>query len=481
MGKLELRVLSDAEVEKLHHKTLEIFETVGIKVGHEEALKKLSEAGASVDYNTSIARLPARMINELLKSAPSVVNQTGVNGKMLNVGGDNRYYMSLVIDPFIADYHDGLRRPVLEDVRRHTIIGESLDCVHSLTRMQFPVTDVPEPDSYYKTMEIFLCHHTKHTSALPTSVENCREWMDVMEVISDAAGLDPFSTPLLTLAMAITSPLQVHAANVEIMKMALERCYPIVPTTCPMAGTTAPYSIASTALIANVEALMPVIMTQLYKPGHPVIYAVGPSVTDMKTGHDLYYGAEKANFKIIGNQMAGYYGLPNAGEAGGSLTHRPDLQNGAESMMYLLSSISTGQNLINGLGSLHNANGMSAEQIIMQAGLAQMAEFIARGVDTSEYKLAVNSIRKAGPGGNFLDDSLTLELLRSNEFSSNPYLDLTGGYVKDAPGVYEIAHEKAEQLVADYKPTVPQKVQNAVRNFFKDKYRSTKIADIGWD
>ena len=301
-----------------------------------------------------------------------------------------------------------------------------------MMRMQFPVSDVPEPDCYYKTMEVFLCHTTKHTAAYPTSVENCRDWMDVMAVIAEAAGLDVAKTPLLSLAMAVTSPLQVHGPNIEIMKMAMSRCYPVISTVCPMAGTTAPYSIAGTSLIANAEALLPVLIVQCFRPGHPVFYSVGPSVTDMKSGHDLYYRAEKMLFKLAGVQMGKYYNLPVSGEAGGTLTHRADVQNGAESMMYLLAAMS-GQNVIGGLGSLHNANGMSAEQIVMQCGLADMAEFVSRGIDASDYKLALDSVVRVGPGGNFLSDSLTIEQLRSAEFFTSSYVDLTGGYAPQAP------------------------------------------------
>ena len=89
-------------------------------------------------------------------------------------------------------------------------------------RMQYPVSDVPEPDSYLKTMEVFLCHLTKHVSIYPTSVENCREWIEVYERIADALGLDLSRHPLLSVAMAVTSPLQVHGLNVEIMNLAIE-------------------------------------------------------------------------------------------------------------------------------------------------------------------------------------------------------------------------------------------------------------------
>ncbi len=477
MSELLLRTLNDAEIEKLHEKTLDLFENVGVYVGHEEALKVLGRAGALVDETAGRVRFPAAMVRELLALAPPVAIETGLNGKTLQVGGENHYFLSLILDPFIVDYHHGLRRPVLEDVRRHTILGESLDRISSMMRMQFPVSDVPEPDCYYKTMEVFLCHSTKHTAIYPTSEENCREWFAAMAVVAEAAGLDVEKTPLLSVAMAVTSPLQVHGPNIEIMKMAMSKGYPIIQTVCPMAGTTAPYSLAGTMLIVNAEALLPVLIAQCYRPGHPVFYGSGPSVTDMKSGHDLYYRAEKMLFKLACVQMGKYYRLPISGEAGGTLTHRHDVQNGAESMLYLLAAQS-GQNVIGGLGSLHNANGMSAEQIVMQCGLTDMAEYVTRGIDMSDHKLALDSISQVGPGGNFMTDPLTLELLRGKEFFQSPYLDFSGGYSKDAPGMFEIAHEEVERLVEQYRPTVPENVQEAIRRHFRELYSNPAVADL---
>ncbi len=478
MGKTIFRVLSDGEIEALHERTLEVFETVGIRITHEEALTKLARAGARVDANFGVVRFPAPLVHELLSLAPSVAVYSGLNGQRLQVGGENRYYLSLILDPFIVDYEHGLRRPVLEDVRRHTILGESLSRVNAMMRMQYPVSDVPEPDSYLKTMEVFLCHCTKHVSAYPSSEENCREWMDAMAVIAEAAGLDVASEPLLSVAMAVTSPLTVHGPNIAIMKMALERSYPIIPTVCPMAGTTAPYSLAGTMLTANVESLLPVLLAQVFKPGHPALYAVGPSVTDMRTGHDLYYRAEKALFKLAGIQMGRFYRLPVAGEAAGTLTWRPDVQNGAEGMLYLLASLAAGQNLIGGLGSLHNANGMSAEQIVLQCGLADLGEYVVRGIALDDLQAAVESLRRVGPGGNFLTDPLTLERLRSNEFFHSPYLDLSGGYVDSAPSMVEIAHRTVERLIAEYRPTVPEKVCEALQRFFHDRYRDPAVRSL---
>ena len=143
-----------------------------------------------MDETAGRVRFPAALIRELLAAAPPVALETGLNGKRLKVGGAKPLLPLPDPRPWIVDYREGLRRPLLEDVRRHTILGQSLDRVSSMMCMQYPVSDVPEPDCYYKTMEVFLCHTAKHTAAYPTSEANCRDWMDVMAVMAEAAGLD---------------------------------------------------------------------------------------------------------------------------------------------------------------------------------------------------------------------------------------------------------------------------------------------------
>ena len=477
MQPMRWTVLNEGEVVQIHEQSLRILEETGITVTHAGARALLRKRGARVDEQAERVRFPRQLVRELLELAPSMASYEGINGRRLEVGGDHRLYASLVTDPWVMDYHDGRRQPKLEDIRRHTIIGESLDRVSALMRMQYPVSDIPEPDSCLKTMEVFLCHLTKHVSIYPTSVENCREWCEVYERIADALGLELNRHPLLSVAMAVTSPLQVHGMNVDIMKMAIERNFPIISTVCPMAGTTAPCTVAGTALLSNVEALAPVLIAQACKPGHPVLFGFGPSATNMRTGHDLYYKAEKVFFKTIACQMGKFYRLPISGEAGGAMTWRPDVQNGAEGMAYLLASHLGGQNLIGGVGSMDNANGMSGEQIIMQCGLIDMAEYIARGVEFSEHTLACASIQHVGPGGSFMTEELTIERMRSDEFFDSPHFDLSGGYEPGAPGIYEKAHREADRLVTEYVSRVPGKVTEAVRSHFRDKYRDRKVAD----
>ena len=72
MSGLSLTVVSESEIEKIHSKTLDVFEQVGIKVGHPEALQKLKKAGATKVRNLKIINgqaisIPANAVSALNK------------------------------------------------------------------------------------------------------------------------------------------------------------------------------------------------------------------------------------------------------------------------------------------------------------------------------------------------------------------------------------------------------------------------------
>ena len=96
-------------------------------------------------------------------------------------------------------------------------------------------------------------------------------------------------------------------------------------------------------------------------------------------------------------------------------------------------------------------------------------------LNMSDYKLGFESINNIGPGGNFLVDDMTMELLKSDEFFESPHFDMSGGYDNNAKGIYEMAHQ-ANELVSNYKPTVPMKVQTAIKDFFRSKYNDKTLA-----
>lgn len=455
----------------VHSAAENLLEHTGFEVRHPGLLRLAAQAGARVDEPGGRVRVPPALLRELIGRAPARYAIAGATGREWQVGSKDQHCVAIVTDPWILDYQTQQgRRPCLADVRRHTRVAQRLDEVAAISLMDYPVEDVHGASSNLRAMEEHLLNHGKHIYVLPTSVESLDRWLRLGRVLLN--GRELRGSRLMTVGVAVLSPLTLTGMNGELLLRACEHDLPVVPTICPMAGTTAPYSKAGILLLGHAEALFMAALTQMVRPGHPFIYVQGLSRTDLRTGEDLYYTLDKVLWKLASVQLGKACGLPTAAECGGTMSPRYDLQAGAESALFMLSAAQSGADLLSGIGSCYNAVGMSPEMMVVQSAWLCAARFMQAGIDTSTH-LGLESIAQAGPGGHFLEDPMTVELMRGDEFFGCDLFDYEWG--QDRPALLDRAHQRVEELAADSASPLPEPVQEELRRFFGQE--RTRLAD----
>jgi trimethylamine:corrinoid methyltransferase-like protein len=112
---------------------------------------------------------------------------------------------------------------------------------------------------------------------------------------------------------------------------------------------------------------------------------------------------------------------------------------------------------------------MSGEMMVIQTAWLDTARFLTRGIGTDDLRLGRENLRKAGPGGSFLSDDLTLRFLRGGEFFHNEVFDSTAES-GDGKAMLERAHDKVEELVAGYRCPVPERVREDIQRYFGNLY-----------
>jgi trimethylamine--corrinoid protein Co-methyltransferase len=332
--------------------------------------------------------------------------------------------------------------------------------------MDFPMTDVAGPHSSLRALEIHLLHHTKHNFVLPTSVESLQRWLRIGRILN--RGAEWQGSRLFTVGVAALTPLTVTEMNAEFMRIACEHDFPIVPTVCPTAGMTSPYTLAGTLALGHAEILFLLALTQIHRPGHPFLYAFGPAVGNMQNGACLYYTLDKVLWKLAAAQLGKSYGLPVAAECGGTMVHGFDQQSGAEGMLFMLAAVTAGADVLAGFGSTHNAVGHSTEMMLIQDAYLEASQFLRRGINTDTAHLAVESAVRVGPGGQYLTDEVTLEHLRGDEFFSHEIFDHTGDSAQSR-SMLQRAHEKVQNRVDGFRSPVPEDIQEELRRFFREE------------
>ena len=90
MAPPSLSLLTQNELYQIHSTTIEILEKTGVKVFSEDALKLLSDAGATVDSKSKLVKIPENLINEVVKKSPKCTTLYGRDPKHDVVFGDDR-------------------------------------------------------------------------------------------------------------------------------------------------------------------------------------------------------------------------------------------------------------------------------------------------------------------------------------------------------------------------------------------------------
>ena len=454
---------SEDEVLRVRKKIEQVLWEIGMRVEMPKVREMCAAAGAKVEGDR--VYFPPEVLSRLMALVPKTYEARSPYGRSWTIGGGRQYMTGIVMDPWIND-PAGVRRPAMDDLLTNLALMEHYDDIVMVSRMDFPVTDHEGDISSYKALEQFFLNFDKHIMAYCTSVESLKEYFEIGQTILGDRPLK--DSKLMSVAVATLSPMALTDVNCRLLLETVKYNFPIIPTTCPMAGTTSPYTLIGTFIQGMAEVIGLCAIIQAVNPGNPYIPAFGPSVSSLQDGHDMYYTVEKPLWKIAATQITKSYGLPYMAECGGNTPAGFDMQCGAESMFQMLSAVGSGADVIAGVGSCYNANGLSPENIVIGMCLKRQAEFMTRGMRLTDIDESFDSIMEQRDTGYFMMDDLTLEHMRSGEFFSDETLNMAGEF-KEEPSMLERAQDIIRKVKEAYVSPVPADAQERIKAYFVEK------------
>jgi trimethylamine--corrinoid protein Co-methyltransferase len=267
-----------------------------------------------------------------------------------------------------------------------------------------------------------------------------------------------------------TSPLQMDEFALETLIQFARRGQPVMISPTVMAGSTGPVTLAGTMVLSNAEALAGVALTQMVRPGCPVVYGCQSTASDMRTGGISSGAPERALCIRCGGMLARHLGIPY--RSGGADNDAPILtpQAAAESMMNLMASVNAGVDLVvHAAGILGGFAAVSLEKAVFDLEIISRLRRWQQGVSCDATELAEEVIRQVGIGGEYLTSRHTFEKCRKAlwipEVSPNEPL---GGW---ADAVRDISRctEKAAQMIGQYQvPARDMKLEKALLDLMQE-------------
>ena len=168
-----------------------------------------------------------------------------------------------------------------------------------------------------------------------------------------------------------TSPLTHPRDSVEKLLLCADAGVPTNYSPAPLAGATAPITVAGHTAQGIAECLFGLVMHQLRVPGAPFLFGIGSAVLDIATAQSSYNDLGYQLGYMCAVEMAKWLDLPNWGNAGTSDSQVPDAQMGMEANQLTLLAMLAGSNLAHDVGYLDFGLTCSLEAIVM------LDEFIA--------------------------------------------------------------------------------------------------------
>ena len=447
MGQIQMEVLSEGERQTIHKSSLEVLESVGLRVHNDELLTTLRKRGAEVDIEDSRVRIPPALVEELLSTAPRSFEISDRAGRRLPIPTQHAYIGSRLLLPKILDFNTSSpREPVTKDLIRACQIANHFDEFDVVFMVETPIQDmedVPEVN-FLQSMQIAFTHTNDHVYCLPASMESFRSWLALAEASIDSGDLTTDS--VFTVGVSTTSPLVLDLQSAQVLFLAAKKGLPILPAPMVGGGGTCPVTNAGELVLLNAETLFIMIAAQAVHPNCPVFYGGVPGTFDLRIGIFALGSPELAPMTKASLEMADFYGLPSFSATKYTDSLTLDEQCGSEKIMAAFAALAGGTDVIYGCGDLGAATVLSLEQIVIDLDIILAARRFFQGVVVDNERLAMDAIRNVGPGGHYLEQPHTLQFIGSEEFFIPRTYNRSVGFSQAKPQS-EIAHDIVNTII----------------------------------
>ncbi len=447
--RVKLELVSADDIRRIHEATLDVLESVGVKFHSQKALDVLEASGVAVDRETTVARIPAAVVERALQTLPAEFVLGARDPEFdLPLDGEHLYISTDGCGVFAREADGTVRPSVKDDLARAARVAQALGNV-SATSAIVSAQDCPPETRVLHEFDACVRNARKHS--IVVSIKEDWEARGLIRMAEALAGgsAELRRRPMFTAIICTVSPLHQERYGMDLALTLAEAGIPMSFYPMPILGATGPVTIAGSAVVNNAEMLSGTVLVQLAQPGAKVIHGGGPTAMDMGSGAYASNAPEAILLRSIQGHMADFYGMPAWYGAGATTAKEPGAQSAYENTIAMMMAYANGADVTFGTGLLDGSRILCLENMVVDDEVMGMVRRILRGVEVSEQTLAVDLIKKMGFGGNYLFDNHTRAHVRELWM---PTLGETGTYeswkAAGAPSTVARAQARVAEILA---------------------------------
>lgn len=458
----KLELLDKPLIKRILDEAFQLIEDPGVRVAP-YVFELLQSAGVSV--KDGVAHIPEALARRLLDLAPRGFCLYDRSGRpAVRYGGDDVHFDPGSSCLNILDPHTQQPRPAMAaDLVRLVQVAEKLPQFAAQSTAMV-CNDVPQEIGDWYRLLLVLWYSEKPVVTGAFSADSLHTLLDLLAIEASGPG-ELRAHPRAVFDVCPSPPLNwSEFASQNLVDLA-RAGVPAEIVSMPLAGATAPVTLAGSVVQHAAECISGIVIHQLAQPGSPIVWGGAPAIFDMRTGKTPMGAIETAMLDLACIQVGKHLGLPThaylvAGD-GRLVDAQVEMESGMSAMLGALAGI----NMISGAGMLDFLACHSIEKLVIDAEAIASAQRLIEGIQPRTDSLAVAMFAQTGLHGDFLKLKETRALFRKEQHFPSAVIDrgLPGTDGK-APDILERARARVDELVGSYErhPLSPELEQELI-------------------
>ena len=451
----KLELLSDELVTQIIAEGFALLMNPGIWVLNDEALSLLAEAGAEVDMESKIAKIPEKIARQALESRPSEFYLYNLDGEqVVHYGGDSVQFTPGSGGITILDSETQRQRQALtEDLVKFVKLVEMLPQVDAQSTA-FITSDVPEEIGDLYRLYLALNYMRK---PIVTGAFEKDTWWTMKDMLIAVVGSEKelAEKPIAVFDACPSPPLKWSDITCQNLIDCAKMNIPAQLISMPMAGATSTVTLAGAVVQHTAECLSGVTINQLSNPGAPVVWGGSPATFDMRKGTTPMgaIGTWMINCAYV--QVGKELGMPTHSYLGMTDAKIVDAQCGLESSSVFFPALA-GANMVSGPGMMDFESCLSYEKMVIDAEIIGMANRLIAGIDGRQTPIALDIIQELGHKAGYLGHPHTMKWFREEFYIPSEVIDrdtLEAWEKEGSKSTWDRAQDRVNSLLKQYQPS----------------------------
>ncbi len=470
----KLELLDRALVERILGEAFQLIEDPGVRVAP-YVVDLLRSAGVTVEGG--VAHIPETLARRSIELAPCEFHLYDRTGKpAVRYGGDEVHFDPGSSCLNILDPKTQQPRPAQsDDLVRLVQVAEMLPQFAAQSTAMV-CNDVPQEIGDWYRLLVVLWYSSKPVVTGAFSASSLHTLLELLAIESGGSkGLR--QKPRAVFDVCPSPPLNwSEFASQNLVDLA-RAGVPAEIVSMPLAGATAPVTLAGSVVQHAAECISGITIHQLAEAGAPIVWGGAPAIFDMRTGKTPMGAIETAMLDMACSQVGKYLGLPTHAYLVAGDGKAVDAQVAMESGISAVLGALAGINMISGAGMLDFLACHSIEKLVIDAEAISSAQRLLEGIEPRGESLAVAMFAQTGLHGDFLKLKETRTLFRQEQHFPSAVIDRgASGFAGDILGR---ARERVEELVAGYRrPEISSEWEQEMLAFAEREGRKAGLAEL---